>query len=50
MNLKNVSTKDISEELEKRDGITAIHVEPYVKVEVARVVVEGPTIILINAD
>ncbi|WP_420973870.1 BC1881 family protein [Bacillus thuringiensis] len=50
MNLKNVSTKDISEELEKRDGVTSIHVEPHVKVEVAEVVVEGPASILINQD
>lgn len=50
MNLKNVSTKDISEELEKLDGIISIHVEPHVKVEVAGVVVEGLAIILINQD
>jgi len=50
MNVKNISTKDISEELEKRNGITSIHVEPHVKVEVAGVVVEGPAIILINKD
>ncbi|MGQ3740896.1 BC1881 family protein [Bacillus sp. Fil] len=50
MNLKNISTKDISEELEKRDGVTSIHVEPHVKIEVAGVVVEGPAIILINKD
>ncbi|MGD6836611.1 BC1881 family protein [Bacillus thuringiensis] len=50
MNVKNVSTKDLSEELEKRDGITAIHVEPHVKVEVAGVVVEGLAVILIYTD
>ncbi|WP_420974149.1 BC1881 family protein [Bacillus thuringiensis] len=50
MNLKNVSTKDISEELEKRDEVTSIHVEPHVRIEVAGVVVEGPAIILINKD
>lgn len=50
MNLKNVSTKDISEELETREGVTKIQVEPHVKVEVAGVVVEGPAIILINQD
>ncbi|PFT92060.1 hypothetical protein COK81_14895 [Bacillus thuringiensis] len=50
MNLKNVSTKDISEELETREGVTKIQVEPHVKVEVAGVVVEGPAVILINKD
>ncbi|MDM8365959.1 BC1881 family protein [Bacillus thuringiensis] len=50
MNLKNISTKDMSEELEKRDEVTSIHVEPHVKVEVAGAVVEGPAIILINQD
>ena len=50
MNLKNVSTKNISEELEKRDGVTSIHVGPHVKVELAGVVVEVPAIILINKD
>lgn len=50
MNVKNVSTKDISEELETREGITKIYVEPHVKIEVAGVIVEGPAIILINKD
>ncbi|MBJ8031403.1 BC1881 family protein [Bacillus cereus group sp. N21] len=50
MNLKNVSTKDLSEELEKREGITTIDVEPYEKIEVGGIVVDGPAIILINKD
>ncbi|MDT3494910.1 BC1881 family protein [Bacillus toyonensis] len=50
MNLKNVSTKDLSEELEKREGVTTINVYPYEKIEVGGIVVEGPAIILINKD
>lgn len=50
MNLQSIATKDISEELETREGVTKIQVEPHVKVEVAGVVVEGPAIILINKD
>ncbi|MEC5308762.1 BC1881 family protein [Bacillus thuringiensis] len=50
MNVKNISTKDISEELETREGVTKIHVKPHVKIEVAGVIVEGPAIILINKD
>lgn len=50
MNLENVSTKDLSEELARREGVKVISVELYVKVEVAGVVVEGPAIILINQD
>lgn len=50
MNLKNIPTKKLSEELEIREGVTKIHMEPHVKVEVAGVVVEGPAIILINQD
>ncbi|SMD65730.1 BC1881 family protein [Bacillus pacificus] len=50
MNLKNVSTKDLSEELEKREGVATINVEPYEKIEVGGIVVDGPAIILINKD
>lgn len=50
MKLQSMDTKDISEELEKRDGVISIHVEPHVKVEVVGEVVEGPAIILINKD
>ncbi|EJQ90051.1 BC1881 family protein [Bacillus cereus] len=50
MNLNNVSTKDLSEELEKREGVTTIHVEPYEKIEVGGTVIDGPAIILINKD
>lgn len=50
MKLNNVSTKELSEELEKREGITTIDVEPYEKVEVCGVIVDGPAIILINKD
>ncbi|MGY1423779.1 BC1881 family protein [Bacillus cereus] len=50
MNLKNVSIKDLSEELEKREGINVIHVATHVKVEVARVIVEEPAIIIISKE
>ncbi|PFY95265.1 BC1881 family protein [Bacillus wiedmannii] len=50
MNLKNVSTKDLSEELEKREGITTINVDPYVKIDIGGIVIDGPAIILINKD
>ncbi|CUB08530.1 hypothetical protein BN2127_JRS1_00312 [Bacillus cereus] len=50
MNLKNVLTKELSEELEKREGVTTIHVEPYEKIEVGGIVVDGPAIVLINKD
>jgi len=50
VDVRNISTKDISEELEECDEIISIHVGPHVKVEVAGVVVEGPAIILINKD
>ncbi|WP_144519615.1 BC1881 family protein [Bacillus thuringiensis] len=50
MNLQRIETKDIWEELETRDGVTTVPIEPHVKVEVARVVVEGPTVILIHQD
>lgn len=50
MNLQNVSTKDLSEELEKREGVITINVGPYEEIEVGGVVVEGPAIILINKD
>ncbi|MED2777299.1 BC1881 family protein [Bacillus thuringiensis] len=50
MKLQRIETKDISDELETREGVTKIQVELHVKVEVAGVVVEGPAIILINKD
>ncbi|PGT35666.1 hypothetical protein COC97_24645 [Bacillus anthracis] len=50
MNLKNVSTKDLSEELEKREGVKTINVEPYEKIEIGGIVVDGPAIVLINKD
>ncbi|HDR8155554.1 TPA: BC1881 family protein [Bacillus cereus] len=49
-NLSVYSTKDLSEELEKREGVTTIHVEPYEKIEVGGIVVDGPAIVLINKD
>ncbi|WP_423249612.1 BC1881 family protein [Bacillus cereus] len=45
-----MATKDISEELEKREEVTKVLIEPHVKVEVAGVVVEGPAVILSHQD
>lgn len=50
MNLQNVLAKDLSEELEKREGVMTINVGPYEEIEVGGIVVEGPAIILINKD
>lgn len=47
MKLQSIETKNIIEELETREGVTTVPIEPHVKVEVAGVVVEGPAIILI---
>ncbi|PEF60804.1 BC1881 family protein [Bacillus cereus] len=50
MSLRNIVTKDICEELSKREEVMIIPVELHVKVEIAGVTVEGPTIILIYQD
>lgn len=48
--MKDILTKDLSEELEKREGVTTVRVSPHEKIEVAGVTVEGPAVILINKD
>ncbi|OUB31592.1 hypothetical protein BK708_07945 [Bacillus thuringiensis serovar yunnanensis] len=50
MDLTNVITKVLSEELEKREGIVTINVEPYEKIEVGGIIVDGPAVILINKE
>ncbi|HDR5274835.1 MULTISPECIES: BC1881 family protein [Bacillaceae] len=45
-----VPTKDLSEEIEKRQGIITVQVQPYEKIEVGGIRVDGPAIILINKD
>lgn len=50
MKLQSMDTKDIWEELKRREGVTTVPIESHVKVEVAGLVVEGPTIILIHQD
>ncbi|MDA1834808.1 BC1881 family protein [Bacillus cereus group sp. BY142LC] len=50
MNLKNILTKELSEELEKREGVMMINVGPYEEIEVSGIVVDGPAIVLINKD
>lgn len=50
MKMKNVPTKNLSEELETRDGVTSVQVSPHEKIEVAGITVEGPAVILINKD
>lgn len=42
--------KNLSEELETRDGVTSVQVSPHEKIEVAGITVEGPAVILINKD
>ncbi|PFA75870.1 BC1881 family protein [Bacillus cereus] len=44
------STKALSKALEEREGVTTIHVEPYEKIEVGGIIVDGPAIVLINKD
>ncbi|MCQ6288325.1 BC1881 family protein [Bacillus cereus] len=50
INLSQVSTKDLSEELERRQGVITVKVGPYEKIEVGGIVVNGPAIVLINQD
>ncbi|MFB5690217.1 BC1881 family protein [Bacillus cereus] len=50
MNLFEVPTKELSEELERRQGVITVHVEPYEKIEVGGIVVNGPAIVLINQN
>ncbi|MED1088311.1 BC1881 family protein [Bacillus mycoides] len=50
INLSEVSTKDLSEELERRQSVITVQVEPYEKIEVGGIVVSGPAIVLINQD
>lgn len=47
MNLKNITTKDLLEELEKRDGVEMVIAEPYKDEQVK---VNGPAIICIITD
>ncbi|NIL33276.1 BC1881 family protein [Bacillus thuringiensis] len=48
INLSEVSTKELSEELERRQGVITVKVEPYEKIEVGGIRVAGPAIVLIN--
>ncbi|WP_144517857.1 BC1881 family protein [Bacillus thuringiensis] len=50
INLSEVSTKELSEELERRQGVITVKVEPYEKIEVGGICVAGPAIVLINQD
>ncbi|MBH0358974.1 BC1881 family protein [Bacillus toyonensis] len=50
INLSEVSTKELSEELERRQGVITVQVEPYEKIEVGGIVVNGPATVLINQD
>ena len=47
MDLKNVSTKDLVEELSNRAGVRRTDVEPYDYKDIS---VEGPAIILVVID
>ncbi|MGI8277346.1 BC1881 family protein [Bacillus mycoides] len=48
--MKDTSTKDLSEELKTREGVTTVQVSPHEKIEVAGITVEGPAVNLINKD
>nr|WP_180228645.1 BC1881 family protein [Bacillus toyonensis] len=48
--MSEVSTKELSEELERRQGVIIVQVEPYEKIEVGGIVVNGPATVLINQD
>ncbi len=50
INLSEVTTKELSEELERRQGVITVQVEPYEKIEVGGIRVAGPAIVLINQD
>lgn len=50
INLSEISTKELFEELERRQGIITVQVEPYEKIEVGGIVVNGPAVVLINQD
>ncbi|PFV84614.1 hypothetical protein COL05_04795 [Bacillus sp. AFS059628] len=48
--MKKMLTKELSNELKKREGITSITVEPYEKIEDGGIHVDGPAVILINQE
>ncbi|WP_157830105.1 BC1881 family protein [Bacillus sp. SN10] len=48
--MKKMLTKELSDELKKREGIISITVESYEKIEVGGIRVDGPAIILINQE
>lgn len=47
---EKMSTKELSNELKKQEGIISITVEPYEKIEVGGIRVDGPAVILINQE
>lgn len=48
------TTKDLSDELLKREGVSSIDIEPYEKAKIitesTEKVIEGPAIIIVNQD
>ncbi|MEB9686077.1 hypothetical protein BK742_09035 [Bacillus thuringiensis serovar pingluonsis] len=50
MELNKISIRELSKELEKREGITKISVESYEKLEIGGIIVDGPATILINKN
>nr|WP_245815543.1 BC1881 family protein [Seinonella peptonophila] len=52
--MKDYSTKEISEELEKREGVSTIFIEPHSNAIITtyqeEINIEGPAIILIKQD
>ena len=48
--MKAIPTEVLSKELMEREGVISITVMEFEKIEVARVVVSGPAVILINQE
>lgn len=48
--MKKMLTKELSNELKKRERIVSITIEPYEKIEVGGIRVDGPAVILINQE
>ncbi len=48
--MKKMLTKELSNELKKRERIISITIEPYEKIEVGGIRVDGPAVILINQE
>jgi hypothetical protein len=54
MNIADISTKDLSDELERREGVSKVVVKPYESITIKsfghEIDMTGPAVILINID